>query len=180
MADINRLKVIQGDLTHQVVDAIVNPSQKDPLIKPTGLSWRIHQAAGAELTEECNQLTIPEVSKTVITKGYNLAAKWIIHTVSPIWQNGSHREDYLLAKCYKNCFALVEKYNIKTIAFPPIGSGFEKFHFPSSIAINVAIKECDFFLNSQTFLEQIIIVCSDDVIFSSCCNGLKNLAFYKK
>src|SRR2546426_1228209 len=111
------IRVAQGDITKQNVDAIVNAANTT-LLGGGGVDGAIHRAAGPELLEECRQLNGCATGQAKITRGYRLPAKWVIHTVGPVWRDGQHGEDELLAGCYRNCFALAEQHGIRTIAFP--------------------------------------------------------------
>ncbi len=117
-----KVEVIEGDITQQRVDAIVNAAN-EALITGGGVSGAIHRAAGLGLEEECLKLGGCNEGEAKITKGYNLPAKWVIHTVGPVWEGGSYGEDKVLANCYRNCLSFVEAYQIKTIAFPAISTG---------------------------------------------------------
>jgi O-acetyl-ADP-ribose deacetylase len=118
-----KIEVVQGDITQQHVDAIVNAANES-LLPGSGVSGAIHHAAGLGLQEECIKLKWCDEGEAKITKGYNLPAKWVIHIVGPIWEGGDFHEDDLLSQCYLSCFEYIEKYNIRTIAFPAISTGF--------------------------------------------------------
>src|SRR5947208_15908204 len=105
----NRIEVVEGDITKQQVDAIVNAANTT-LLGGGGVDGAIHDAAGPELLEECRKLGGCPTGQARITKGYKLAAKWVIHTVGPVWKDGRHGEDELLASCYRTCFALAERH----------------------------------------------------------------------
>ena len=149
-------EVFKGDITKLEVDAIVNAANKT-LLGGGGVDGAIHRAAGPELLAECKLLNGCETGEAKITKGYKLPAKYVIHTVGPIWRGGGHGEDELLRNCYVNSLALAEKYNLKTIAFPAISTGVYSFPFERAalIAIN-AVKE---FGKRNSGIEKVIFVC---------------------
>jgi O-acetyl-ADP-ribose deacetylase len=143
----DRIKVIQGDITEQVVDAIVNAANKS-LLGGGGVDGAIHRAAG---------------SQAKITRGYNLPAKWVIHTVGPVWQGGDRQEDRLLAACYRNSLALAQQYDVKTIAFPAISTGV--YHFPLDRATKIAVSEVQQFLQADNSIDQALFVCFSEATY---------------
>jgi len=156
-----KIEIAKGDITTFKVDAIVNAANPT-LLGGGGVDNAIHSAAGPQLLEECRTLGGCRPGEAKITKGYKLPAKHVIHTVGPIWRGGGHGEDELLAKAYRSCFALAEKHEIKTIAFPSISTG--AYRFPLERAVNIALKETKDYLEKGGKLEKIIFVCfSDDV-----------------
>ncbi|AFY35494.1 O-acetyl-ADP-ribose deacetylase [Calothrix sp. PCC 7507] len=148
--------VIQGDITQLQIDAIVNAANEE-LMPGGGVCGAIHRAAGPSLWEECRQLKGCKTGEAKITKGYNLPAQWVIHTVGPVWEGGSYGEDELLASCYRRSLALAEKHQIKAIAFPAISTGV--FGFPVERATKIAVAEVNKFLHSHNSVEQVIFVC---------------------
>ena len=152
----NRIAIIEGDITKQHVDAIVNAANT-LLLGGGGVDGAIHRAAGPELLAECRTLGGCATGQAKITRGYKLPAKWVIHTVGPVWRDGHHGEDELLASCYQRCFALAEKRGIKTVAFPSISTG--AYGFPMARAARIAMREAKDFLERSTSLEKVILVC---------------------
>jgi O-acetyl-ADP-ribose deacetylase (regulator of RNase III) len=157
-----RILVIKGDITSQKVDAIVNAANNS-LMGGGGVDGSIHQAAGPGLLDECRKLGGCPTGEAKITGGYNLPAKWIIHTVGPIWDGGNNGEEEILARCYKSCLALVDQYGIKTIAFPSISTGV--FRFPLERASRIALREINAFLEGNASLEEVVIVCFNDISY---------------
>ena len=152
----NRIAVIAGDITQQRVEAIVNAANT-MLLGGGGVDGAIHRAAGPELLAECRTLGGCATGQAKITRGYKLPAQWVIHTVGPVWQDGHHGEDELLASCYRSCFALVEQHGIKTVAFPSISTG--AYGFPMDRAARIAVREAKYFLERNQSVEQVVLVC---------------------
>ena len=152
----HRIVVVAGDITRQRVDAIVNAANTT-LLGGGGVDGAIHRAAGPELLTECRTLGGCATGSAKITRGYKLPAKWVIHTVGPVWQDGTQGEAELLASCYRNCFALVEKHGIKTVAFPAISTGV--YGFPMERAARIAVRETKHFLERNHSFEKVILVC---------------------
>jgi O-acetyl-ADP-ribose deacetylase (regulator of RNase III) len=153
---LNRIATIAGDITQQRVDAIVNAANTT-LLGGGGVDGAIHRAAGPELLAECRILGGCATGQAKITRGYKLPAKWVIHTVGPVWHDGSHSEDELLASCYRSCFALVEQHGIKTVAFPCISTG--AYGFPMDRAARIAVRETKSFLERNQSVGKVILVC---------------------
>ncbi|HEY9614466.1 macro domain-containing protein [Allocoleopsis sp.] len=152
----NRIEVIEGDITQQKVDAIVNPT--DESFSGNGdVDAAIHAIAGTELKEACRQLNGISTGEAKITNGYNLPARFVIHTVGPVWQGGNHGEGKMLARCYHNSLALAEQYSLRTVAFPSISTG--AFGFPIELASQIAVREVSGFMMSNSSVEKVIFVC---------------------
>jgi O-acetyl-ADP-ribose deacetylase (regulator of RNase III) len=151
-----RLLVVEGDITRQAVDAIVNAANES-LLGGGGVDGAIHRAAGPELLEECRKLGGCPTGQAKITRGYRLPAKWVIHTVGPVWRGGGHGEDELLASCYRSCFALVEQHGIRSVAFPSISTG--AYGFPMERAARIAVREALAFLERNQTVEKVLLVC---------------------
>jgi O-acetyl-ADP-ribose deacetylase (regulator of RNase III) len=152
----HRIAVVEGDITKQRVEAIVNAANTS-LLGGGGVDGAIHRAAGPELLAECRTLGGCATGHAKITRGYKLPAQWVIHTVGPVWRDGSHGEDTLLASCYRSCFALVEQHGIKTVAFPSISTG--AYGFPMDRAARIAGRETKNFLERNPLVEKVILVC---------------------
>ena len=154
-----RIAIIQGDITLQIADAIVNAANNS-LLGGGGVDGAIHRAAGPKLLNECQKLGGCETGKAKLTKGYNLPSKYVIHTVGPIWQGGNNNEEKLLAECYRSSFSLARKHNIRTIAFPSISTGV--YRFPVEKASRIALKEIFNELETNSAIDRVIIVCYDE------------------
>lgn len=153
---LQRISVIEGDITKQAVEAIVNAANT-ALLPGGGVCGAIHRAAGPDLAEECRMLGGCATGEAKITQGYNLPARWVIHTVGPVWHDGHSGEDESLAQCYRSCLRLAEQHALKTIAFPSISTGI--YGFPMERAARIAVTEIKSFLERNTSLEKIILVC---------------------
>ncbi len=154
-----RIRVVQGDITRQQVDAVVNAA-KESLLGGGGVDGAIHRAAGPELLTECRTLGGCPTGEAKITKGYNLPAQWVIHTVGPVWQGGHQSEDELLACCYRNSLALAVAHSIRTLAFPAISTGV--YGFPLERATRIAMAEVTTFLSRSAFVEEVRFICFGD------------------
>lgn len=161
---LDRIEVIQGDITTLTVDAITNAANSS-LLGGGGVDGAIHKAAGPSLLEECRKLNGCHTGEAKITAGYKLPAKWVIHTVGPVWQGGNHNEDELLARCYRNSLTLAEERGITTIAFPAISTGI--YRFPLGRATKIAVTETWNFLRKNNTIDKVFFVCFGDSICQS-------------
>src|SRR5213083_1106344 len=150
---LDRMEVVESDITKLKVDAIVNAANTT-LLGGGGVDGAIHRAAGPELLEECRKLAGCPTGQAKITKGYRLPAKWVIHTVGPVWAGGQEGEDELLARCYRTSLALADKNGIRTIALPAISTGV--YSFPLERATKIAVAETRKFLQTHPALEKVI------------------------
>jgi len=153
----SRIQIVHGDITKLDVDAIVNAANST-LLGGGGVDGAIHRAAGTELLAECRALGGCEPGKAKITRGYRLPARFVIHTVGPIWRGGKRDEARILANCYRNSLQLAVENEVKTIAFPAISCG--AYGYPIEEAAEIAVREC----SGATGFDRIILCCfGDDV-----------------
>ena len=150
--------VIEGDITEQDVDAIVNAANTS-LLGGGGVDGAIHRAAGPELLEECRALHGCPTGEAKITRGYRLPARWVIHTVGPIWRGGGEFEDELLANCYRRSLEVAVQNQLRSVAFPAISTGI--YGFPLDRATRIAVREVRAFLEKNRTLEKVLFVCFD-------------------
>jgi O-acetyl-ADP-ribose deacetylase (regulator of RNase III) len=152
----NGIQLTEEDIIGIKADAIVNAANNS-LLGGGGVDGAIHRAAGPKLLTECRGLGGCPTGEARITRGYNLPATWVIHTVGPVWRGGSQGEAALLARCYRSCFAIVRKHAIKTIAFPAISTGV--YGYPKEEAARIAVREARLALAENEDLACILFVC---------------------
>ena len=158
---MTQIEVLKGDITKLEVDAIVNAANTS-LLGGGGVDGAIHRAAGKKLLEECRTLNGCETGQSKITKGYNLPAKFVIHTVGPVWHGGKYNEREKLKSCYETTLTLAKENGIKTIAFPAISCGV--YHFPLDEACKIAMGTVKEFISNDDSLEKVIFIDINDVI----------------
>ncbi len=158
----NRIDIVHGDITKLKVDAIVNAANSS-LLGGGGVDGAIHRTAGPELLEYCKKLNGCPTGEAKISPGFKLSAKFVIHTVGPVWRGGNYDEEKLLSNCYKNSLQLAVKNNVKTIAFPAISTGI--YGYPVEEATKIAVKVVSEFLKADDSIEKVIFVCFDSTTY---------------
>jgi len=156
--DGETIVVVEGDITEQNVDAIVNAANAS-LLGGGGVDGAIRRAAGPELLEECRTLHGCPTGEAKITRGYRLPARWVIHTVGPVWRGGRDFEDELLANCYRRSLAVAVQNGVRSVAFPAISTGI--YGFPLERAARIAVREVRAFLEKNPAFEKVFFVCFD-------------------
>lgn len=158
----DKISVFKGDITLQKVDAIVNAANNS-LLGGGGVDGAIHQAAGPGLLEECRRMNGCPTGEARITGGHNLPARWVIHTVGPVWHGGNDGEAETLAMCYRNCLEVAHRHGIKTIAFPSISTG--AYGFPIEPASRIAVREVKSILERNESIEKVVYVCFNQTAY---------------
>jgi len=162
---MKRIEVIQGDITKQKVDAIVNAANS-ALRGGGGVDGAIHRAAGPELLEECIRVGGCPTGEARLTRGYRLPAKYVIHTVGPVWRGGGRGEADLLASAYRSSLVLAEQHGVRSIAFPAISCGI--YGFPIPAAAEIAVRSARTHVAAGTKIEKILLVCFDPEVHEAC------------
>jgi O-acetyl-ADP-ribose deacetylase len=172
------IEILQGDITKITVDAIVNAANSS-LLGGGGVDGAIHRAGGPEILEQCKIIRAKQggckTGEAVITTAGRLPAKYVIHTVGPVWQGGEHGEAELLANCYKNSLVLAAQHEIRTVAFPSISTGI--YGYPIVQACHIALQETMNFLEKAGSLERIIFVCfsvADKQVYEATYSALRS------
>ncbi|MBW1888696.1 MAG: O-acetyl-ADP-ribose deacetylase [Deltaproteobacteria bacterium] len=159
-----RVQIVEGDITKQEVDAIVNAANTS-LLGGGGVDGAIHRTAGPELLEETRKIGGCPTGEVRVSKGYKLPAKWVIHTVGPIWAGGNRDEENLLANCYRNSFKAAQNLGIKSVAFPSISTG--AYGFPLERATEIALEETKKFLETDKTLTKVVFVCFGEKVLNT-------------
>ncbi|MGD0953995.1 MAG: O-acetyl-ADP-ribose deacetylase [Methanotrichaceae archaeon] len=158
----DKISVFRGDITLLKVDAIVNAANNS-LLGGGGVDGAIHKAAGPGLLKECRRMNGCPTGEARITGGHNLPARWVIHTVGPVWHGGNDGEDETLAMCHRNCLEVALHYGIKTIAFPSISTG--AYGFPIEPASRIAVREVKSILERNESIEKVVYVCFNQTAY---------------
>lgn len=157
------ISLLKGDITTILVDAIVNAANSS-LMGGGGVDGAIHRKGGTQILEECKEIVARQGScrtgKAIYTSAGNLPAKYVIHTVGPVWNGGKKGEHQLLASCYRESLYLANQLGVKTIAFPNISTGV--YRFPKEEAAKIAIDTISSFIKEKSSIDEVIFVCFDE------------------
>jgi O-acetyl-ADP-ribose deacetylase (regulator of RNase III) len=170
------LSIVEGDITQESTDAIVNAANPE-LMGGGGVDGAIHRAGGPAILEECKKIRARSgrlpTGKAVITTAGNMKAKYVIHTVGPIWHGGKSNEPKLLASCYSECLKLAKEHGCKSIAFPSISTG--AYGYPAELAAPVALNEICRFLQNDTYIKLVRFVLFGSEMFKIYANTINQL-----
>jgi O-acetyl-ADP-ribose deacetylase (regulator of RNase III) len=168
---MNRIQIIQDDITRLAVDAIVNAANES-LLGGGGVDGAIHRAAGPELLAECRTLNGCPTGQAKLTSGYRLPARFVIHTVGPIWLGGHEGEAELLASCYRNVMHIAAQHKLASIAFPAISCGV--YGYPIAQAAEIAVKTIAEALQTNQQMEKVYLVCFGEAVFTAYTHALRH------
>jgi O-acetyl-ADP-ribose deacetylase (regulator of RNase III) len=163
MITMDRIQIVQGDITTLEVDVIVNAANS-ALAGGGGVDGAIHRAAGPGLLQECSRLGVCTTGSAKITGAYDLPARYVIHAVGPIWRGGQAGEPDLLASCYRRSLELAVEHGVRSVAFPAISCGI--YGYPLSAAAEISVEEVFGFLENDNSLERVLLVCFDAEVLS--------------
>jgi O-acetyl-ADP-ribose deacetylase (regulator of RNase III) len=161
---VEKIEVLRADITTLAVDAIVNAANSS-LLGGGGVDGAIHRAAGPELLNACRLLGGCKTGHAKLTKGYRLPARYVIHTVGPVWNGGDNGERELLASCYRSCFEIARQLGLRTLAFPAISCGI--YRFPVDLAVEIAMRETAAELSGNDAIERVIFACFDPSTYAA-------------
>jgi O-acetyl-ADP-ribose deacetylase (regulator of RNase III) len=161
---IEKIEILKTDITTLAVDAIVNAANSS-LLGGGGVDGAIHRAAGTELVNECRLLGGCKTGQAKLTKGHRLPARYVIHTVGPVWNGGDNEERELLASCYRSCFRIAREHELGSLAFPAISCGI--YRFPVDLAVEIAVRETMAELGDNDAIEKVIFACFGEEVYAA-------------
>jgi O-acetyl-ADP-ribose deacetylase (regulator of RNase III) len=169
---IEKIEILKTDITTLAVDAIVNAANSS-LLGGGGVDGAIHRAAGPELVNECRLLGGCKTGQAKLTRGYRLPARYVIHTVGPVWNGGDNGERELLASCYRSCFRIAREHGLRSLAFPAISCGI--YRFPVELAVEIAVRETVGELTGNDAIEKVIFACFGDEVHAAYQRAVKEI-----